>query len=70
MGTSISLEDSDYILYPSITICIDPRVRPTSDRSPNVTELLEYVFTQGPNGQQGWNPEDMINKYVMRALLL
>ena len=64
IGTSISLEDFEHILYPSITVCTDFPGRPTSNRTPNVTELLYYVRTQGPNGFQTSNQAELMNRYV------
>ena len=62
------MEDSDMILYPSITVCITGKLRSdydrwaSSDRTPNLTELLYYVRTHGPNKTKIMNPEKLFNR--------
>ena len=51
IGTSISMENSDLLLNPSISICrVSWKQPPTSDRTPNLTELITAVSVKGgPN---------------------
>ena len=70
IGTSISLEDSESILYPSITICtylLDWPPSNSTPNRPNVNELLDYVLTHGPNGSLISNTVELINRYIKRV---
>ena len=63
------MEDSEMILYPSITVCIPNKIRAynynhwtSSDRIPNLTELLYFVRTNGPNETKIMNPKELIKR--------
>ena len=51
IGTSISMENSDLLLNPSISICRTTWMKPpTTERTPNLTDLVVKVWApSGPN---------------------
>ena len=51
VGTSVSMENSEMLLNPSITVCMPMgEMPPTATRTPDLKDLLKEVnFRSGPN---------------------